>query len=151
MKKKEIKNGSCVFLACYIEREKKRKQIRRQLSGSNGRLTWKLKERKKERKKERIMWSKEKWKESWQVVGKAGWRHNGRFLQCLHSAALLCVLWIYIDSNKEERVREKVRESSFINDTDNFIFQIILNLLHESFVFYYNKIWGTFHQFIYSL
>ena len=61
-----------------------------------------------------------------------------RFLQFLSSSAWLCIFWIYIDSNKEKR--EKVRESPFINDTDNLIFQIILSLLHESYIFYYNNI-----------
>ena len=60
------------FVACYIEREKKRKQIKCQVSSSNSRLTWESeKERNKERKKEScdllLATSKQKRKESRQV------------------------------------------------------------------------------------
>ena len=44
---------------------------------------------------------------------------------------LLNVHW---QQQGRERKRKIVRESSFINDTDNFIFQIILNLLPEFFL-----------------
>ena len=40
-----------------------------------------------------------------------------RFLQLLSSSAWLRIFLIYIDSNEEERERKKVRESSFINDS----------------------------------
>ena len=40
------------FVACHIEKEKKRKQTRHQVSSHNNELTWELKERKKEKKKE---------------------------------------------------------------------------------------------------
>ena len=48
------------------------------------------------------------------------------------------------------REREKVRKPPFINDIDNLIFQVILNLLLESWVFYYNNIQDTFHLVVYS-
>ena len=54
-----------------------------------------------------------------------------RFLQFLSSSAWVWIFCIYIDGNKEERERErereKVRESPFIIDSDNLIFQIILS------------------------
>ena len=87
---------------------------------------------------------KRKEKKADKLSGKQADVTTERFLQFLSSSAWLCIFWIYIDSNKEERERErereKVRESPFINDTDNLIFMIILSLLHESYIFYYNNI-----------
>ena len=83
------------------------------------------------------------------LSGNQGDATTERFLQFLSSSAWLCIFWIYIDSNKEERKRESVCdcvcerererkwESPFINDTDNLIFQIILSLQHESFFFFF--------------
>ena len=49
-----------------------------------------------------------------------------------------------------KKEKEKVGESSFINDRHNSIFLIILSLQHESCVFYPNNLWATYHLFTYS-
>ena len=95
--------------------------------------------KKKERTNEscdiRLVTSKEIGKESRQVVMKAGWGQNGTvstvFVFICLAMYLLNVHW---QQQGRERKRKIVRESSFINDTDNFIFQIILNLLPEFFL-----------------
>ena len=118
-------------------------------------IKWKWK---KERKKERtnhvifgLQHRKRKEKKADKLLGKQADVTTEQFLQFLSSSAWLCIFWIYIDSNKEERGRERNWESlQFINDTDNLIFQIILSLLHESCCFYYNNIRDTFHLLIYS-
>ena len=74
-----------------------------------------------------------------------------RFLQFLSSSALLCISWIYIVSKNEVRERERKWDSPFINDTGDLIFQIIVSLLFESCVFYYNNIRYTFNLLIYFI
>ena len=95
--------------------------------------------RKKERKKELCdLWlatSKEKGKENRQVVGKACWHHKGTVSLVLKFVRLaMYLLNLHWKQQGRERKREEVRESPFINDTDNLIFLILLSLLHESCV-----------------
>ena len=87
---------------------------------------------------------KRKEKKADKLLGKLVDITTERFLQFLSSSACLYIFWTYIDSNKEERERERKWESPCINDTDNLIFQIILSLLHESCVFNHNNIQDTF-------
>ena len=73
----------------------------------------KNKVKKKEREREscdlQLATSKEKGKESRQVVWKASWRHNETVFEFVY----LAIFWIYIDSHKEERESERV--STFYN------------------------------------
>ena len=74
---------------------------------------------------------KRKEKKAGKLFGKQADVTTEQFIQFLSSSAWLYIFWIYIDSNKEERERERKWES-FINDIYELI---ILSLLHESCVF----------------
>ena len=147
-RKKERKVRSLTFFVIVLrtkKKERKNRKIRKEIK--NGEF---LKERKKERKKESCdLWlatSKEKGKESRQIVRKAGWRHNGTVSSVFE---FVCFAMYLLNLHWQQQTRERKWESPFINDTDNFILQIIPSLLHESCVFsYYNNIRDTFHLLI---
>ena len=115
------------------------------------------KERKKEKRKEKkertnqmicgLPHRKRKEKKADKLSGKQVWRHNGTVSSVFE---FVCSAMYLLKLHRQQQERERKREYQFINDTDNLIFQIILSLLHESFVFNYNKILNTFHLLIYS-
>ena len=63
----------------------------------------------------------------WKVVGKAGWRHNEMVSSVFEFVCLaMNLLNLHWQQQGRERKREKVRESLFNNNTENWIFPIIL-------------------------
>ena len=101
-KKKERTEGeiSAVFVVIFKERKK---------------LKWKRKKEWKKERKNHVICGLPHWKrkemKADKLLGKQTDVTTERFFHFLTSSAWLCIFWISIDSNKEERERERKWES----------------------------------------
>ena len=114
--------------------------------------------KKKEKRKERtnhLIWGlphrKRKEKKANKLSGKQANVTTERFLQFLSLSSWLCIFWIYIDSNKEDREKERKLESLHLLTIQTFGFSDNFKFTSRKLcVFYYNNIQHTFHLLIYS-